>query len=518
MSKKEQHSFSNILSVNPYNNTYVSAVASFLNETSSPQFNKQQYVISHLDTKGFINSHISVSKNIPQEDLYDAIYNKAYDELGLDQAITYQIQYIEVFNNLDEDHRNFHVFIIDPLVVNDVFKTTVEKLKYVDYIIPSPLLLKSLYTKEIIEDRGVHCFIYFQENDTFLAIYNDQDFLYTKSINYSLRQMHERFCEIYGELVEYENFISFISNEDLKTTQSPYKLHIIKLYKEIFSNINDILTYVKRALEIEKIHHIYIDSQIASVTHIDEMAEFELGIKSSNFNFNYGFESANAHMEHLHCLMQIFATTPESNRYDCNFSTFHRPPKFTQRDSGKAILLVAATFALAFLYPVSYWSLTYAQTLQHKLLEREYHDVHGAKLTREAIINNKTNEKEKVAALVEKEKQDYIEKKNTLIKIHDVKVNYPMKANLLHMFSKDLNKFEVRVEHAIYSEKEGTTKTSSSIKELKLGLVSTNDKKITGLIEYLTKIYEGKFHFSIEEISYKDESKLYFGELKVSLL
>ncbi|WP_229855103.1 hypothetical protein [Candidatus Sulfurimonas marisnigri] len=218
MSEKEQLSFTNVISVNPYKSTYVSSVSSFLNETASPVYTKDQYSISYLNTKDFINSHISISKNIPDEDLYDAIFNKAYDELGLDQAVTYHIQYIEMFNKLDENNRDFHVFIIDPIIVEDTFKSTIEKIKYIDYIIPSPLLIKSLYSKDIIEDGGVHCFLYFQENDTFIAIYDEKDFVYMKSLNYSFLQMHDRFCEIFGERIEYEDFINFISNENLKVT------------------------------------------------------------------------------------------------------------------------------------------------------------------------------------------------------------------------------------------------------------------------------------------------------------
>lgn len=518
MSKKEQHSFSSVLSINPYKGTYVSAVSNFLNETTTAVYSKEQYVISYLNTKSFINSHIAVSKNIPEEDLYDAIYNKAYDELGLDQAVMYQIQYIETFNALDEDNRNFHVFIIDPMVVDGVFKNAVEKVKYIDYILPSPLLLKSLYSKDLIESGGVHCFVYFQENDTFITIYNEKNFIYTKSINYSFIQMHERFCEIYGELVEYEDFINFLSNEDLKTTESVYKTHVIKLYKEIFSNINDILTYVKRALDIDKIECIYIDTQLKSITKLDEMAEVELSIKSSSFNFDYGLETGEAHIDHLHSLMYIYTTLSEKDRYECNFTTYHRPPKFTKRESGRAIMLSAASLVLAFLYPASYWTLTYAQSLQYKLLEDEYRSVHNIKITREATIKNREADKAKVSMLLAAEQQEYIDKKNTLIKIHDVKVNYPMKAELLHKLTKDLNRYNVRLESALYSEAQESKKSSSQIKELKLGLVSSNDKKITDLIKYLTRVYEGKFHFEIDEISFEKETKLYFGELKVNLL
>ncbi|PNV82607.1 MAG: hypothetical protein C0627_09440 [Sulfurimonas sp.] len=518
MSKKEQHTFSSVLSINPYKDTYISAISNFLNETASVLYSKQQYVISYLNTKNFINSHITVSKNIPEEDLYDAIYNKAYDELGLDQAIMYQIQYIETINVLDEDNRNFHVFIIDPAVVDDVFKNVVDKVKYIDYIIPSPLLLKSLYSRDIIQSSGVHCFVYFQENDTFITIYNEKNFLYTKSINYSFLQMHERFCEIYGEMIEYEDFINFLSNEDLKTTESVYKTHVIKLYKEIFENINDILTYVKRALDIDKIECIYIDTQLKSLTKLDEMAEVELSIKSSSFNFDYGLESNDSYVEHLHSLMYIYTTLSQKDRYECNFTTYPRPPKFTKRKSGHAIILAVASLVLAFVYPVTYWTLTYAQSLQYKILEDEYKSVHNSKITREATIKNREADKAKISLLLANEEQEYVEKKNTLIKIHDVKVNYPMKAELVHRLTKDLNKYNVRLESALYSEAQESKKSSSLLKELKLGLVSTNDKKITDLIKYLTKVYEGKFHFSIDKISYEKETKLYFGELKVNLL
>ncbi|MDD5373883.1 MAG: hypothetical protein PHO62_10725, partial [Sulfurimonas sp.] len=101
------------------------------------------------------------------------------------------------------------------------------------------------------------------------------------------------------------------------------------------------------------------------------------------------------------------------------------------------------------------------------------------------------------------------------IKIHDVKVNYPMKADLIHMLTKDLNKFNVKLESALYAEK---TNKNSAKKELSLNLASSDDKKITDMIKYLTKTYEGKFHFSIDDISYEEKTKLYLGELKVNLL
>lgn len=128
MSASTQHSFSSVLSVNPYKETYFSGISSFISETTTPEFSKDQFVISYISTKEFINAQIEISKNIPEEDLFDAINNKAYDELALDQAVEYKIQYIETFNTLDEENRYFHVFIVDPLDITNTFLKIVKKL------------------------------------------------------------------------------------------------------------------------------------------------------------------------------------------------------------------------------------------------------------------------------------------------------------------------------------------------------------------------------------------------------
>jgi len=511
MSKDTQHSFTSVISVNPYTDTYLSSMASYLSKTTSPQYDKNQFAISHLNANGFMTSKISISKNIPEEDLYDAISNKAYDDLSLDQAVMYQIQFIETFNNVDEKDRFFHVFVVDPATIHTVYEKAVKDIKYIDVIIPTPLLLKSLYSKNIIEDGGLHCYIYFQEDDTFLTVYNEKEFLFTKSLNYSFAQMHERFCELYGERIEYEEFIKFIGEENLKETESEYKEYVIKLYKEIFANINSILTYVKRVFEIEKIDHIYIGTQIATVTKLDEIAEVELNVKSSNFDFDYGFESDGNYIDQIDCLMQIYAILPAEEKYECNFTIFTRPPKFIQRESGKLILLMAASLIVAFIYPVSYWTITYIQDMRYKALTQEYTEIHNQKITREATIKNKVADKEKIIALLTKEQQDYKDKKNTLITIHDVKVNYPMKAKYLALLTKDLNKYNIGLTSVSYAE-------TNSSKVFKLNLIASNDRKITRLIEFMTQAHEGKFNFSLQKILYDEESKSYSSELKVKLL
>ena len=511
MSKQRFNTFSSIISINPYKNEYLNSVSSFLTQNKSPDYSKDQLAVSYLNTQSYINNQIEISKNIPDEDILDAINIKIYDELGLDQAIEYQLQYVETFNHTVSDNRYFQVFIVDPLEIIKTYQHIIEKIKYIDVITPTPLLIKSLYSKNIIQDNGIHCFVYFQENDSFATIYDEKEFVYTKSLKFSLTQMHERFCELYGERIEYDEFINFLTTQNLKDTTSEYKKYIFKLHKEIFANVNDILTYAKKAFEIEKVEQIYIGSQINLASKLYEIAEVELSIKANDFDFDYGFETNNTYVDQIHSLMQITATLSDEEKYLCNFSSFHRPPKFTKRQSGKIIMFAVASLFIAFVYPVTFWILMYAQKLQYNILTNNYEEIHTIKTTTQANIKRKEAERTKAFALLEEEVKSYTSKKSTLIKIHDVKVNYPMKAKLIASLTKDLNKYSVKLEKIVYDQKDMK-------KKFTLSLVSSKDKKITQLLENLTKKYYNKFKFSIESIVYDEDIKLYLSELKVNIL
>ena len=65
-----------------------------------------------------------------------------------------------------------------------------------DFISPAPLLYKTLYKKEILTDNGTHCFMYFTRHDAFVTIYHNGEYLYSKSIEFSLEKIYERYCEL----------------------------------------------------------------------------------------------------------------------------------------------------------------------------------------------------------------------------------------------------------------------------------------------------------------------------------
>ncbi len=77
-------------------------------------------------------------------------------------------------------------------------------------------------------------------------------------------------------------------------------------------------------------------------------------------------------VDQIHQLMHLYARLESDERYECNFTIFHRPPPFAKRDSGKLILGYAAALAAALLYPGTYWGLSYVEEFHYALMNQEY--------------------------------------------------------------------------------------------------------------------------------------------------
>jgi hypothetical protein len=508
MSKNKQQTYSTTVSANPYKGDFYGGTLNTISRVASPSFSKEQSTISFLNTKGFISTLIGISKNIPETDIFDVLENKVYEELALDMAIEYHIKYIEATHKSTEGDRFFHVFVVDPLTLEQEFTKVIDSLKYVDHIIPVPLLLKSLYVKELIDSSNVHCFIYFQENDAFFSIYNEQEFVYAKSLKFSLKQMHERFCELLGEQIDFTQFETMLSDEGLNTSNPEYQKNLIKLFGEIFLHISDIITYAKRAYEIKMFDEIYIGTGAGKVLGLDEYAQTYLGIKATPFDFNYGFNTNGEKVDQIHQLMHLYERLEADERYDCNFTVFHRPPPFVKRDSGKLILVAAGSLVAALLYPGVYWGLSYVEEFRHAIMSKEFEQVHSEKAERESIINLKLANKKAAQALLDEQKNVYKQKQDTLLKIHDKKVNYPMKAKIVSDFTRSFNQYRVQLKTISYTEDLNNTKTFA------FGLTSSNTQDITALLKHLTDTKRDQYNFNMKLISYDEEQKSYLSELK----
>ena len=282
---------------------------------------KNAFFISYLQTRDVISATIDISRNIPDSDLKDAIEIKVYDELALDSAIEYVISYTET-DSKDTKNRSFNVFIIDATLIHSKLTPIKEKTRYIDYVTTAPFLIKALYRKNFIEPDGTHCFVYFQKSDAFLAIYKGGEYIYSKSLHYSLKEINEKFCELVGERIDEEDFYKLLTTEGLRTSNGQYQQHLMQLFGEIFLYISDVLVFTKRSYNIDFIDRIYLGSEIGAFSGIEEYGKSYLGLESFEFNFSIAINSKEWYIDQIHILMmlsaQLYMENPD-DRATCRF-------------------------------------------------------------------------------------------------------------------------------------------------------------------------------------------------------
>ena len=101
----------------------------------------------------------------------------------------------------------------------------------------------------------------------------------------------------------------------------------------------------------------------------------------------------------------------------------------------------------------------------------------------------------------------YDGKAKTLTSIYDKKVNYRLKSGTYHTIAEELNQFEVHVDML---RNENDT--------LWLSLVSTDDRKFTEVIKYMSDTHFDEItEIDIEKIHKDSNSSYYEGLLKVEL-
>jgi hypothetical protein len=505
-SDKSQSSVKNVMTVNAYAGQHYILKNDAFQAQNKLTYNKSNFIVSYLSNKDMINTVVYLSRSIPEEDIADILDIKAYEELGLDQASDYIISSIEVESKGEE--REFHIFVAEPEVLNELYLPIKEQAKYIDLVVPAPLLYKGLYRKEILNSTGVHCFIYFTRQDAFVTLYRDGEYLYAKSIEYSLEQIYDKFCELAGEKVDENEFYKILETEGLKTTNYEYQQNLIKIFGEIFITINDIIIYAKRAFQLDNINKMFIGSVRGPIVGLDEYSQNYLGLESVDLNFNYSVNNDEWYTDQLQYMMLLSAFDyMEDETSIVNLTTFPRPPSFVNRASGQFIIATLAAISIGLAFPLMYLvgsyindAKIYALDIQNNKLQEEsqkYKKILGIKKTEIGILDKKRDKLSKT----------YSGKTKTLTSIYDKKVNYRLKSGIFHQIADELTKHDVNVD-MLFSDND----------TLWASLVSSNDRKLTELIQYISdKHFEEIDQIDIKLIEKDLENGYYKGLLKVEL-
>ncbi len=505
--KNRELSFQSIYTIDNYNHRYYQYRNDELHPVQKLSFKRQNFYSTFIANKDLIIAPVSVSRNIPDEDLAGTLEDKAYEELGLDPATEYLIQYREVYEEAGEG-RQFQLFVLERQRYDELFEELRKEIKYVDLALPQPLLYQSLYDQSLLERKNVHCFLYFTYYDTTLTFYRNGEYLYSKSINYSLRQLYDRYCEIAGKTVDEKQFFRIFQKEGVKTTHLEFQQNLIKLFNEIFITINDIVIYTKRAYNVDVIDQMFIGSELGPVSGADEYAQNYLGLYSSAMLFDFKIKSDEWYVDQMqYMLVRSSERYWEEPEAFINFTQNPRPPVFHKRASGQFILSLLAALLIASAYPLYYLGAAYLLDLRNFQLQKEEQALSKEVSKYKKILGEKRKEIKALDQRIATLKKVYTEKEKTLVAVYDKKVNYRLKSNQLAAFADELSR------HGLHADR-----MQSENDQYAISIIAENDRNITQLVRDVTHKYAQQIRMiDIEKIATDSNSSLYHGILKVKL-
>ncbi len=503
---KNNSKIKGIVTVNAYDKKYYTLKDQKLQPLKRLTYNNSNFVASYVNSKDMITASIEISRSIPNEDIEDIVEIKAYEELGLDQANEYVIKYVE--RESAGDIRNFDLFIVEPSVLEEIFGETVKETKYIDLLMPAPLVYLSLYSREILASEGVHCFIYFGQNDAFVTFYKNGEYLYDKSIEYSLEQIYDKYCELSGDRVNEEEFFSILESEGLKTIHADYQQNLMKLFGDIFISINDIVIYAKRAFDIQSIDQIFIGGAKGPIVGLDEYSENYLGLQSSELNFNFNLDSDEWYTDQLQYMLAVASVEyMEDIEGFANLTIFERAPAFHKRASGQFIIATSMAVMLGISYPLYYLVGSYLNDATNLVLSSNESALKAESGKYKKILGTKKKEIKRLDGIIADKSKIYHGKEKTLTAIYDKKVNYRLKSELLYNFAIDIENFDVNI-----------NELSSKNNNFILSLLSKDEKEITRLIKHISEKHFDEINsIDIEMISKDPGSEYYTGILKVDI-
>ncbi len=502
--KSGKQSFSEIISIDPVSLQSYKYAKNEIQPLKLEKSNKNSFFISYIQSKDVISATIDISRNIPDSDLKNAIEIKVYDELGLDSAVEYTITYLETETN-DTKNRVFNVFVIDASLVSSQLSEIRKKTSYIDYVTTAPFLISSLYKKALLESEGTDCFVYFQKNDAFLAIYKGGEYLYSKSLHYSLTELTEKFCELIGERIDEEDFYKLLTTEGLKSSNISYQSFLMQLFGELFLYINDVIVFAKRSYSIDNIDKIYIGSEVGMFVGVDEYAKSYLGLESYEFNFSIAINSKEWYVDQLHILMALTSQVYLENTDDkLNFSIFRRPPPFSKRPVGKLIGVLIASILLTVAYPAYQYGYSQFLQLQVAQANKEYKKANKEANIIRAKIAKLKKDRAKIVVLVKKESKKLEFRKKLLSEIHKKKTAYSMKALILVELINISNKYKSKISNISYDEN-----------SIKLSIQNRSEKKITEFIQELTNLK--KYKITTDKIEKNEKDNLYLSQIVVGI-
>lgn len=467
---------------------------SILKRDSNHRYRKKNFYVAYLNSRDIIHTPLEIESSIPEDSIEDYIYAKAYEELGLDFNLEYVIRYIKKESEDVSEYAEYDIFAISKNLIIERFKSKFEIVKHIDYLTITPFLMEPLYELEILERDRIDCFSYLGESDSFLALYRDGEFIYFKSMDFSLEELFKKFSFIHPNVINIEEFLTILENDDQK-----YQDGLNSIFEEISNYISDILLYIKRIYSME-VQRIYIDSTIKLNDIFYRYLSSFIDIEPQRFNFEYKFMGESvSKLEELAILSGKQYAKDSDRKF--NFTVFEREKPFFYKDSGKLLLSTISSLLLSLTYPIYNYSYGLYINYQSSLLDDE--------LKRLSAISSEYREFLKALKIRENQsrerlklKNSELESLNTLLKdIYNKKLKYSLKSSAIADIVNIIGRYDFQIDRFEITKDNNIT----------LNAISKRESEITKFI----KDANSRYSINTERVELNLENNLYSAKINL---
>ncbi len=311
---------------------------------------KDASLISFLPPEEITSESIEVSKFLEGEDLYDSIELKLFEELSLEPSLEYKICYCEHPTPiLSNETKKYDAFLATYPAIRQRFEKLEET--YIDFIFAPHLAIKTLFTKNFLSDSATFAFIYLHNDSAYLCVYQNGNYVYSKSIRTTLKMLSDRLSETLGERIDFDDFIKIVTSLEFRLQKEEYKNGFKMILEEFFASISDILVHAKRINQISGFEAIYISTEHGNIANISECAGEYFETSFKHFDFNLGLHTEG--FVDMSTKLMMFAYLHDIKSYEnLNFSIFFRPPSLFKRPSGIFLALSTVALVVALAYPI----------------------------------------------------------------------------------------------------------------------------------------------------------------------
>lgn len=443
---------------------------------------KDMRYISCVATTNIIKTTIEIEKNLSDDLIADMVYESAYEELSLDFDIEYIIRYIRRNLNYDGTKFEYDVYLLAKDTLLNEYSECIKTTPYIDFIVPSPFLFEVLYQRDMVPSAtNVDCYVYFGNNDSFLAVYSAGMLLYYKALTLNLTEQSLFFNDFSPTALDFESFKAILSKLG---DDSEYLGTLDRLYNEIYIQLDEVVTYVKRVYDIRGIDSLYIDSPIDYRSELYVYLESFFNIKCQKYTFLKNVTEREG-LSPLYYLAIIYGEYyNKKGKCDVNFTIFHRPPPYSKRYSGKFINYTLFGLLIAIAYPIYgyYAHITSSKdiSIKQKELENINRDLNSLKSIVNTLKGQRDSEQNRYNENIQRSK-NFTELLNFLDKRGD---EYSGKTRIISLLVTDIARNGVGIENL---KIDGTKQV-----EIKADLISKEAKKVATLIRELGDSVEFK--------------------------